>query len=182
MTRRETYLDWNATAPLRPEAAAAMNAAAAHCGNPSSVHRWGRAARQQVERARQAVAELVGMPADGVVFTSGGSEANHLALLGSGRGRVLVSAVEHDLVLQAVPHAERIAVNRDGIVDLALLEALLATDPQPALVSVMLANNETGIIQPATEIAAIAQLHGALFHCDAVQAAGKIPVPGGAIC
>ena len=83
MTRRETYLDWNATAPLRPEAAAAMAAALARCGNPSSVHRWGRAARQTVERAREAVAALVGARPDGVVFASGGTEANHLALLGS---------------------------------------------------------------------------------------------------
>src|SRR5437868_3383365 len=86
MTARQTYLDWNATAPLRPEAAAAMTAALAHCGNPSSVHRWGRAARQRVERAREAVAALLGgVEAGGVVFVSGGTEANHLALLGAGR-------------------------------------------------------------------------------------------------
>ena len=83
------------------------------------MHRWGRAARQLVERGREAVAALVGAPADGVVFTSGGTEANHLALLGSGRERVLVSAVEHTSVLQAVPDAERIPVDGDGIVDLA---------------------------------------------------------------
>src|ERR1700676_4335329 len=105
MSRPQTYLDWNATAPLRPEAAAAMVEALALCGNPSSVHRWGRAARQRVEAAREAVAALVGAPADGVTFTSGGTEANHLALLGCGRARVLVSAVEHSSVLQAVPEA-----------------------------------------------------------------------------
>ena len=98
MTRRETYLDWNATAPLRPEAAAAVAAALARCGNPSSVHRWGRAARHTVERARDAVAALIGAAPDGVVFVSGGTEANHLALLGSGRERILVSAVEHSSV------------------------------------------------------------------------------------
>src|SRR5437763_10369134 len=101
MARRQTYLDWNATAPLRPEAAAAISAALAECGNPSSVHRWGRAARQRVERAREAIAGLIGASADGVVFTSGGTEANHLALLGSARERVLLSAVEHSPVLQA---------------------------------------------------------------------------------
>src|SRR5260370_3769827 len=109
MTRRETYLDWNATAPLRPETATAMTAALAHCGNPSSVHRWGRTARQMVERARDAVAALVGGDPEGVVFVSGGTEANHLALFGSGRERVLVSAVEHSSVLQAMLAAERIA-------------------------------------------------------------------------
>ena len=181
MTRHASYLDWNATAPLRPEAAAAIAAALDRCGNPSSVHRWGRAARQIVERAREAVAALIGADPEGVVFVSGGTEANHLALLGTSRERVLVSAVEHSSVLQAVPSAERIAVDADGIVDLADLDRQLAADPRPALVSVMLANNETGVIEPAAEIGVIAHRHGALFHCDAVQAAGKIPVDTGAI-
>src|SRR5580765_671419 len=172
MTRRETYLDWNATAPLRPEAAAAVAAALARCGNPSSVHRWGRAARQCIERARERVAALVGAAPEGVVFVSGGTEANHLALLGAGRQRVLVSAVEHNSVLEAVPGAERVAVDGDGIVDLARLGQQLAADPRPAILSVMLANNETGIIQPVAEIAGVARAYGALFHCDAVQAAG----------
>lgn len=176
MSRRDTYLDWNATAPLRPEAAAAMAEALALCGNPSSVHRWGRAARQRVEAAREAVAAFVDAPADGVTFTSGGTEANHLTIRGSGRERVLVSAVEHSSVLQAAPYAEHIPVDRNGIVDLAALDALLAADTRPALVSVMLANNETGTIQPVREIASIAHARGALFHCDAVQAAGKIPL------
>src|SRR3954452_522538 len=176
MTRRETYLDWNATAPPRPEAVAAVTEALAHGGNPSSVHRRGRAARTRIERARETVAALVGAEPDGVIFVSGGTEANHLALLGSGRARILVSAVEHNSVLQTVPEAERIPVDANGIVDPEALDAMLRADPRPALVSVMLANNETGIVQPATWIAAIAQAHGALFHCDAVQAAGKIPL------
>src|SRR5437763_14750430 len=176
MAQRQTYLDWNATAPLRPQAAAPIAGALAECGNPSSVHRWGRAARQRVERAREAVASLVGSDPEGVVFVSGGTEANHLALLGSGRERILVSAVEHSSVLQTVPNAERIPVDADGIVDLVRFEEQLAADPRPALVSVMFANNETGIIEPVAEIAAIAHRHGALFHCDTIQAAGKIPV------
>jgi cysteine desulfurase len=176
MTRRQSYLDWNATAPPRPEAFAAMTAALAHCGNPSSVHRAGRAARQHVERAREAVAFLVGAEPDGVIFVSGGTEANHLALLGGGRERVLVSAVEHNSVLQAVPNAERVPVDASGVIVPAALGSLLRADSRPALVSVMLANNETGIVQPAAQIAAIAHAHGALFHCDAVQAAGKIPL------
>jgi cysteine desulfurase len=176
MVRRESYLDWNATAPLRPEAAAAVTAALRDYGNASSVHRWGRAARQRVENAREAVAVLIGADPEGVIFVSGGTEANQLALLGSGRERVLISAVEHSSVLQAVQHAERIPVSADGIVELGQLEELLASDPHSALVSVMLANNETGAIQPVAEVAAIAHRYGALFHCDAVQAAGKIPV------
>jgi cysteine desulfurase len=179
--RRETYLDWNATAPLRPETAAAMTAALARCGNPSSVHRAGRAARDTVERAREAVARLLGAAPDGVVFVSGGTEANHLALLGSGRERVLVSAVEHSSALQAVASAKRVPVDGNGVLDLAALDARLAADPRPAVVSVMLANNETGTLQPAAKIAEIAHAHGALFHCDAIQAAGKIPISAAAI-
>src|SRR5439155_14889500 len=117
--------------------------------------------------------------ADGVVFVSGGTEANHLALLGSERRRVLISAIEHSSVLGAVPQAERIPVDGDGIVDLAALAALLAADEQPAVVSVMFANNETGVIQPVADIAALVHRHGALFHCDAVQAAGKLPLAVG---
>ncbi len=174
MNLRETYLDWNATAPLRPEARTAITAALGCCGNASSVHRWGRMARQSVERAREAVATLIGAAPEGVIFVSGGTEANHLALLGSGRERILVSAVEHSSVLEAAPGAEPIAVGRNGIVDLARLERQLAADLRPAIVSVMFANNETGIIQPVAEIAALAHAHGALCHCDAVQGAGKL--------
>ncbi|HEX5454224.1 MAG TPA: cysteine desulfurase family protein [Stellaceae bacterium] len=178
--RRETYLDWNATAPLRPEAVAAIAASLARTGNASSVHRWGRAARQEVEQAREAVAALVAAAPESVVFVSGGSEANHLALLGSGRKRVLVSAVEHGSVLQAAPEAERIPVDGDGIVDLDRLDRQLAADRRPAIVSVMLANNETGVIQPVSEVARLCQARGALFHCDAVQAAGKMPLDAAA--
>jgi cysteine desulfurase len=176
MTRRETYLDWNATAPLRPEAVAAVTAALAHCGNPSSVHRSGRGARQRVEWAREAVASLIAAAPDGVTFLSGGTEANHLALIGSGRERILVSSVEHNSVLQAAPTAERIPVDPSGVIDLDALDAMLQADSRPALVSVMLANNETGIVQPAARIGVIAHANGALFHCDAVQAFGKLPV------
>jgi cysteine desulfurase len=170
-----TYLDWNATAPLRPEAAAAAAAALQLCGNPSSVHRGGRAARRVVEDARDAVARLLDAAPDMVVFTSGGTEANHLALRGSGRRRVLVSAVEHDSVLQAVADAERIPVDGNGIVRLDRLDAMLAAGSLPALVSVMIANNETGIIQPSLAVAEVAHGHDALYHCDAVQAVGKLP-------
>ena len=177
----ETYLDWNATAPLRPEAVAAATAALTHYGNPSSVHRCGRASRQIVESARGTVASMIGAVPDNLVFTSGGTEANHLALIGAGRERVLVSAVEHDSVLRAVPAAEQIIVDGNGVVRLDALADLLAADDRPALVSVMLANNETGVIQPVAEIATAAHARGAIFHCDAVQAAGKIALDVGAI-
>jgi cysteine desulfurase len=179
--RPETYLDWNATAPLRSAAAVAMAAAMGHCGNPSSVHRWGRAGRQLIERSRDTIAALVGAAPESVVFVSGGTEANHLALLGGGRERQMVSGVEHDSVLRAIPEAEQIPVDRDGIVRLDALADLLAEDTRPALVSVMLANNETGVVQPVAEIAALAHAHGALYHCDAVQAAGKLPLDMAAI-
>jgi cysteine desulfurase len=172
--RPEAYLDWNATAPLRPAAAAAIRAALACCGNPSSVHRRGRLAREIVEAARAEVAALVAAPPEDVVFVSGGTEANHLALLGCGRERVLVSAVEHDSVRRALAAAEPIPVDHDGVVDLDALDRLLSADGRPALISVMLANNETGVVQPVTAIAALARAYGALFHCDAVQAAGKM--------
>ncbi|MFL5269775.1 MAG: cysteine desulfurase family protein [Stellaceae bacterium] len=179
----ETYLDWNATAPLRPEAATAISAVLANCGNPSSVHRRGRAARQAIERARETVAAMLGgsVEPSGIIFVSGGTEANHLALLGAGRERVLVSAVEHHSVLDAVADAEAIPVDGNGVILLDALDRLLAMDARPALVSAMLANNETGIIQPVAEIAALARKYGALFHCDAVQAAGKIALDAAAI-
>lgn len=171
------YLDYNATTPLSEAARAAMMAAYDLTGNPSSVHRTGRAARYAVERARAEIAALIGLPGAGeVIFTSGGTEANHLALLGAGFARVLVSALEHESVLAACPSATLIPVDQNGRVDLAALDRLLAADPTPGLVSVMAANNETGVIQPMAEIAALAHRHGALVHCDAAQAMGKIPM------
>jgi cysteine desulfurase len=172
--RERVYLDYNATSPVRPEAIDAMRAALAATGNPSSVHAAGRAARQIVERSREAVAALVGAPAEAVVFTSGGTEANDLALA-QASGRCVASAIEHDSVLAAVLEARRIRVDRDGRVDFDALADLLQRE-RPPLVSVMLANNETGVIQPVAEVAALGHRHGALVHCDAVQAAGKIAI------
>src|SRR5579883_1621612 len=125
MTRVPVYLDHNATSPLRPEAFEAMAEALRAGGNPSSVHRVGRAARARIEDARRQVAGLVGATPAEVVFTSGGTEANNLALTGAERRRVLISAVEHDSVLKAVPEAEIVPVDRDGVVDLAALERML---------------------------------------------------------
>lgn len=170
------YLDYNATAPLRPEAASAVAEASAITGNPSSVHRFGRAARRLVEDSREAVAALVGADPSGIVFTGGGTEANNLALTGSGRRRPLISAGEHDSVVQAAPAATPIPLTADGTADLAALDALLGEAGADVLVSVQLANNETGVIQPVAAIAERAHSRGALVHCDAVQAAGRIPV------
>ena len=170
------YLDYNATAPLRPEALAAMTAALTEPGNASSVHGPGRRARRLVEEARAKVAALAGADPAWVIFTSGGTEANNHALTGLPAAHVMVSAGEHDSVLQAAPAAERLPLTAEGVVDLAALAAALARAPKGALVSVMLANNETGVIQPLAEVTALARQAGAWVHCDAVQAAGKIPL------
>lgn len=179
------YLDWNATAPLRPEAKAAMALAWDIVGNPSSVHAEGRVARRLMEEARSTVAGAVGADASNVVFTSGGTEANALALtpgLRRGKGpaveRLLISAIEHPSVLAggrfAAEATKRIAVTSAGIVDLHRLRALL--DGPPALVSIMLANNETGAIQPVAEASRLIHDAGGLLHVDAIQAFGRIPV------
>jgi len=179
------YLDWNATTPLRPEAKAAMAAAWDISGNPSSVHAEGRQARRLVEEARASIAAAVGGRPQDVIFSSGGTEANALALtpgLRRGAGqpaeRLLVSAIEHTSVLSGRRFpAETIAtikVTPSGVVDLGHLRALLHDGP-PALVSVMLANNETGAIQPVAEVAEIVHAAGGLLHVDAIQAFGKLP-------
>ena len=179
------YLDWNATAPLRAEARAAMLSALDAAGNPSSVHGEGRAARALIEQAREQVAALAGARPEHVVFTSGGTEANNLALtpdiqIGADRAprdRLLVSAIEHPSVLAGgrfpATAVEMLPVTDEGIVDLGALRAALANGGRP-LVSVMLANNETGIVQPIYEVAAIVHEAGGLLHVDAVQAAGRI--------
>jgi cysteine desulfurase len=169
------YLDHNATSPIRPEVLDAMVEALRAGGNPSSVHRAGRAARTRVDAARRQVAALVGALPSEIVFTSGGTEANNIAVRGTGRKRVLVSAVEHESILKAVPRADVIPVDCNGVVDLAALDRMLAGS-EPALVSVMFANNETGVIQPIAEIVRLARAVGALVHCDAVQGAGKAAV------
>ena len=171
------YMDHNATTAVRPEARDAVALALALTGNPSSVHGSGRTARRLVEDARDAVAALVGAEPAWVVFTSGGTEANNLALrVLPKRAPILCSAVEHASVLSVMDGIVEIPVDGDGVVDLGALEALLAGEDTPALVSVMLANNETGVLQPVADVAALAHEHGALIHCDAVQAAGKMAI------
>jgi cysteine desulfurase len=179
------YLDWNATAPLRPEAREAMAAAWDLSGNPSSVHAEGRQARGLVEQARATIAGAVGALPRNIVFTSGGTEANALALTpGLRRGlgfpvkRLLVSAIEHTSVLAGgrfpTETIGTIGVTSAGLLDLDRLRAMMEGGP-PALVSVMLANNETGAVQPVAEVSEIVHSAGALLHVDAIQALGKIP-------
>lgn len=177
------YLDWNATTPLRPEARTAMLDAWDVAGNPSSVHAEGRAARQRIEGARRIVAEALGGDPAGVIFTSGGTEANSLALspgLVAPSGpvqRLIVSAIEHASVLAGGRFlTEQIAVtpvHENGCINLNSLQKMLS-DGVPSLISVMLANNETGVVQPIPEVARLVREAGGLLHVDAIQAMGKI--------
>src|SRR5215472_11855408 len=181
-----SYLDWNATAPMREEAKAVFAAALSRVGNPSSVHAEGRAARALIEAAREQVAVLVGARAGDVFFTASGTEANMLALTPAietadekrPRSRLYLSAIEHASVRTGARFpretVEELPVGPDGRVDLAALAAAIAKTPRP-LVSLMLANNETGIVQPVAEAAVIVHAAGGLIHVDAVQAAGRIP-------
>lgn len=191
MAERRIYLDWNAGAPVRAEVAASLSAWIAAPGNASSIHGEGRAARARIEAARRDVAALVGAPARGVTFVSGGTEAAVTVLspdwtFGDAPlrfDRLLVSAVEHPCVARGgrfpLDRVETIPVDGNGVVDCAALQARLAAlsaGGERVLVSVMLANNETGVIQPVAEVARLAHAHGALVHSDAVQAAGRIAI------
>lgn len=187
MARAALYLDHNATTAIRPEAQAGLLEALAAPANPSSVHAFGRAARARMQAARGQVAALVGAEPAEVVFTSGGTEANNLALLMAPCSSVIVSTVEHDSILApAVALAESSAessrpvvscpVLPDGRIDLAALAGLLQQAPRPALLALMAANNETGVIQPLPEAAALVRAAGGMMLVDGVQAAGKIPL------
>ncbi len=193
------YLDYNATAPVRPEVVDKIKEILADPANPSSVHGYGRAAKKHLEDARRIIANHISCWPDEVIFMGSATEANVTAL-GSAKGNVLVSAIEHSSILSSLrgsvataaiqqkenwiasPAARNdvIPVDANGIVKLDALEKLL-TEQKPALVSVMLANNEIGVIQPVSEIAQLCKAHGALLHCDAVQGLGKIPVDIGAL-
>lgn len=197
MTKPAVYCDYNAGAPIRAEAAVAMSRALATAGNPSSVHSYGRRAKALVEDAREKLARAVGAIAENVIFTSGATEALHLALscvpepapdpgdedlypeervqpLPS----LIITETEHDAVWrQAMNMSAMVArVGRDGLIDMQSLEALLREAPRPALVAVHLANNETGVIQPIARVAALARQYGAMLLVDAAQALGRIPL------
>ncbi|MBO0802193.1 MAG: cysteine desulfurase [Nocardiopsaceae bacterium] len=193
-TSPEVYLDHAATAPMLPEAVEAMTEELAHLGNPSSLHNAGRRARRVVEESREQIAEVFGARASEVVFTSGGTEADNLAVKGfywarraadSRRRRILTTSIEHHAVFDSVrwlteaqgAEAAWLDVDEDGLVTPGALRAALDADPDGAAVaSVMWANNEVGTVQPVAELAAVARSYGVPFHSDAVQAAAQIPV------
>jgi cysteine desulfurase len=170
------YLDANATQPLRPAARDAVLHALRCTGNPSSVHQAGRSARRIMEDAREAIAHRFGCASGDLFFTSGGTEADATAIHALSHGRrTIISAIEHDALRSAAAEAEIVPVGADGVADLQSLEQRLS-DGVASLVCLMLANNETGVIQPVKEAAAICRRHGALLHVDAVQAAGRMAV------
>ena len=181
------YMDYNSTTPPDDRVLHAMTAAQDVFGNPSSNHSTGKAAANLVAGARKSVANAVGMSEQDVIFTSGATEANNLALAGlaaGGRLRMLVGATEHESVMQACRALEWVGhgcaimpVNGDGTVDLGRLESELSKGVD--VVSLMAANSETGVLHPWDEIAALAMKYGALFHCDATQAIGKVPFDAG---
>jgi cysteine desulfurase len=175
-----SYLDYNATTPVLPEVIESVTADLHRYGNPSSMHAAGRRARAAVEDAREAVAGVVNASPQHVIFTSGGTEANALALHGLAKAgncsAVLASAVEHPSVLAHVVDTNRIAVDSKGVINLQELERALRSHPAPVLIALMLANNETGAVQPLLQAVELARKYGARIHCDAVQAVGKIPV------
>ena len=169
------YFDYNATAPLRDEARAAMLDVLGPPANASSVHGFGQSARHCIETARRQLAALCGAMPEEVIFTSGGTEANAMALMRPAP-MILTSAVEHVAVLDNTPDAERIKVDRHGVIALDALEKAAAHAPEGSIIAVMAANNETGVIQPLADVVKIAHDHGHLVHCDAVQALGKMPL------
>jgi len=168
------YLDHNASTTARPQATQAVVDALSMCGNASSVHRFGRLTKRVLEDAREQVAALIEVKPSQVIFTSGGTEANNLAYCGSGCERVLASSVEHASVLNVSDRVEVVPVDGEGRLNLDALSAQISAGQGSALVSVMYANNETGVIQPVREIAERVRAGGAVFHCDAIQGAGKI--------
>ena len=187
MVEREIYLDANATEPLRPQARAALlDTLDLGVANPASVHAAGRRARAMLEAARARVAARFGLAlgrgGGQVVFTSGGTEADTLALSARRTGmappaRIILGATEHPALRAAVPRAELCPVGRDGRADPEVLERMLSAGPPgTALVALMVANNETGVLHPLDALSAVARAHGALLHLDAVQAAGRLPL------
>lgn len=185
---RSVYLDHSATSPLREEVLDAMLPfLKAEYGNPSSLHNWGRRARQALEEAREDVAALIGARPEEIIFTSGGTEADNLAVIGAALGNahkgkhIVTSSIEHHAVLDSARYLEKLGfkvtylpVTEQGMVRVE--DAAASITPDTVLISIMHANNEVGVIQPAAEIGRLAHEKGILFHTDAVQSAGKIPV------
>lgn len=171
------YFDHNATSPIAPEVLAVLARVQSEVfGNPSSIHTAGQQARKEVEAARAGVARLLGCDAKEIVFTSGGTESDNLAILGAPEGHVITTAIEHPAVLEAAKRRDATLVRVDGQGRVSPDEIRKALRPDTVLISVMHANNETGVLQPVEEIAAVAREAGVLMHSDGVQAAGRIAV------
>ncbi|MBE2192252.1 MAG: cysteine desulfurase [Alphaproteobacteria bacterium] len=169
------FFDHNATTPIRPNALALAASVMGEVGNAASVHSFGRAANKHVETARRQIAEILDVSPQQIIFNSGASEGNNTILKGFSGQRILISAIEHPSIIECGVAAEKIPVTEDGVIDVVAFQDLLNHPTPPALVSVMLVNNETGVIQPVAEIARMAKAVGAMVHCDAVQAYGRIP-------
>ena len=169
------YLDYNATALMRPEVVKALNNIHNQSLNASSIHSYGREGRRIVEDSRNKISRIVNCPPAQIIFNSGATEGNNTVLNHFKNDRILTSKIEHPSVLDAISNTEQIPIKHEGIIDLDALETCLKDKPT-ALVSVMMVNNETGVIQPMKEIVKLAKDHGSLVHCDAVQALGRIPI------
>lgn len=173
------YMDYNATAPLLPQVREVMEEYASVPLNPSSVHHYGRMAKKLLEDSRKTIADYLSVWADEITFTASATEANNTALQGFPNRILAVSATEHPSILAVTKQRDDsivLPVDANGLLKMDALQAALETHPNKLLVSVMLANNETGVIQPITEIAKLVHEHGGLLHCDAVQALGKMPI------
>jgi len=178
--KQEIYLDYNATAPIRPEVIEVMVEVMEEGGNPSSVHSGGRKAKSRMEKARSIIADTISCRAQMIIFTSGGTEANNMAILSSGCNRLITSNVEHDSIRSVASSfdgtVDIIRVNPDGLINLLELEKLLNDNDEKSIISILYANNETGVMQDVKAIAKIAHSAGALLHIDAIQALAKIPI------
>ena len=178
--KQAIYLDYNATAPIRSEVIKVMVDVMEEGGNPSSVHSVGRKAKFRMEDARSTIAGVVNCRSQMVIFTSGGTEANNMAILGCGRTRLITTNVEHDSIRSVANRfdgqVDVLNVNQDGLIDLDALGVLLSKGGEDTLISILYANNETGVIQDVNAIADIAHAAGALVHIDAIQALAKVPI------
>ncbi len=175
------YLDYNATAPIRSEVMEVMAEAMQQPANASSVHALGRAAKQRLEAVRKILAEEISVWPNEVIFTASGTESNNMALRAFADRPLLVGATEHASIVKLAERlgGDTLPVDAQGVIDMEIMERKLQSLGTPALISVMLANNETGVIQPMADISKLAKHYDALLHCDAVQALGKLPVDMG---
>lgn len=173
--KKNTYLDYAASTPLKPQVLMAIQDSLGLEGNASSVHSFGRAQRAKIEEARRIMAQKISVRPEEIIFTGGATEANNTALKGISAASFFTSATEHSSVMEARRDAQRLRVDSKGLIDFNYLESVLKAAPQPALVAVMLVNNETGVIQPIKTLAKMVHQYGGWLHVDAVQAVGKIP-------